>query len=275
MKKVFSSALQVFHIFAQRTQNEGRSSNVFFYNDKIYSYGHHYELARFVDNDIEPHILINNIGYSLTTTSHISEITQATRQYKQYFTKDVDLDLVNSSILENYKKLLSARKPEIYISAILDKYESLINYPLFSEKTKETEKFKGIQQIYDLVNNSENLAKAKEYAKIEQAKNRKQAKQKLINDIEKFYNHEIDYIIGNEDFIRVSKDLQSVESSQRVQVSIEDSKNLYKMILSNQDIKGQRVGNYTVISINGVLTIGCHRINMESVHRVGKQILNF
>lgn len=275
MKKVFSSSSQVFHIYAQRTQSEGRSSNVFFYNEKIYSYGYHYELARFVDNDTHPHILINNSGYSNTTAKHISEIIQATRQYEQYFTKDIDLDLVYHSITDNYKKLLSARKPEIYINAIIDKYESLINYPLFLQSTKLSDKFKEIETLYHIVNNFEDLEKAKEFAKVELAKKAKEAKEKTKIDLEKFYNHEIDYKRGNEDFIRISKDLQSIESSQRVQVGIEDAKNLYEMILANQDIKGQRVGNYTVISINGVLTIGCHRINMESVHKVGKQILNF
>ena len=47
MKKVFSSSTDVMHLFAQRSQQEARTSsgNVFYYNDKIYSYGHHYLLG--------------------------------------------------------------------------------------------------------------------------------------------------------------------------------------------------------------------------------------
>ena len=49
MKKVFSSNDECIHVFAQRTHEEGRTpnSNVYFYGDKLYSYGSHYLLAEF------------------------------------------------------------------------------------------------------------------------------------------------------------------------------------------------------------------------------------
>jgi len=56
-------------------------------------------------------------------------------------------------------------------------------------------------------------------------------------------------------------------------VPVDEAKVLYKAIQQGIDIKGYRIGNYTVNSLNGVLTIGCHRINMESVQRTGKQII--
>ena len=63
MKKIFKNTDEVIHVFAQRSQNEGsnQSRSIFFYGDKIYSYGHHYLLGEFIDLDT---ILINDKGYS-------------------------------------------------------------------------------------------------------------------------------------------------------------------------------------------------------------------
>ena len=84
MKTVFSSNYDVIHAFAQQNQYEGRNQtqSVFFYNNKIYSYGHHYLLGEFIDKNT---IVINNKGYSNSTSKHISILIGATRQYKQYF----------------------------------------------------------------------------------------------------------------------------------------------------------------------------------------------
>ena len=83
MKTVFTNS-EIVHVFNEQNQFEGRTSNgsMYFYNNKIYSYGSHYLLAEFLDNNT---ILINDKGYSNTTSKHISLITLATRNRKQYF----------------------------------------------------------------------------------------------------------------------------------------------------------------------------------------------
>lgn len=273
MKKVFSNSTDVIHVFAQRSQEEGRSSNVFFYGDRIYSYGYHYLLAEFKDIKGETCIWIDDSGYSVTTAKHIREVTQATRQYKQYFATDTSIDLVRGSIRASYALLLKARKPENYIPSIISKFESLINYPLFDKKLKTTEKFKEIQKIYKSVSRPELLAKAKEAQKAKELKAKKAAEAKLKVDLEKFEKYEIDYIKNDEDFLRISLDGTRVETSQSVKVAVDDAKLLYTMIKAGRDIKGHRISNYTVISINGHLKIGCHNINMDSVRKVGERIL--
>ena len=76
MKKVYSNSNEVMHLFAQQSQSEARSSsnNVYFetpyidnrpYGSKIYSYGRHYLLGEFIDNNT---IFINDDGYSVTTS---------------------------------------------------------------------------------------------------------------------------------------------------------------------------------------------------------------
>ena len=70
MKTVFTNN-EIVHVFNEQNQNEGRTSNgsMYFYNNEIYSYGSHYLLGEFLDNNT---ILINDKGYSNTTSKHIS-----------------------------------------------------------------------------------------------------------------------------------------------------------------------------------------------------------
>lgn len=275
MKTVFSNSYSVIHIFAQRTQSRGKSSNVFFENDSIYSYGYHYELARFIEINNETCILIDNRGYSVTTSGHISEITQATRQYKQYFTKDTQLNLVYNQITELNRKLLKARKPELYISDILRLFNSFIEYPLNNPKAyKNEEMFKEIFRIFKSVSSPELLEKAKTAQKQKELKFKRSEQKALKINLKKFENYEINYFRNSEDFLRISKDFQFVETSQGVKVSVDSAKILYSMIKAKKDIKGHKIDGYTVISINGVLSIGCHKINMESVKKVGEKILS-
>lgn len=291
MKKVFSSSVEVCHIFAQRTQDEGKttSRNLFFDDkNKIYSYGYHYLLAEFINDET---ILINNTGYSNTTSKHISQITQATRQYKQHFFKDICLNNVYDRITEASKKLINARKKDFYALEIINAFESFTSflnefkqfvnhsysgYNLVSEEAlKLNDNFKEIQSIYlQIFENKESfIEQGKERVKRE----KERAKEKLKKDLEKFFNYEIDYINTRdlkEDFLRISEDKRNIETTQQIKIDINEAKALYRLIKEGKDIKGYRIGYYTVISLNGVLKVGCHNINRNNLNEIGEQIIN-
>jgi hypothetical protein len=274
MKTVFSNAQDCVHAFAQRQTPQGRSGNVFFYGDKIYSYGYHYLLAEFIDDNT---IVINNAGYSSTTNKHINFVTWGTRQYKQFFTTQCEIGLVYNQVLYLQGKLATARKPENYINKILSLFDSLNEYIQYrkDKNTPKDTRYKAIKAIVkhlniDSVQYQNKLAAAKK--KDELAKKRKEAKQ-IKEALTKWYNYEVNsFRIGDTDFLRLSQDGQMVETSQYVKVSIGEAKTLYKAICNGVDIKGHRISNYTVNSINGRLKIGCHNIDMDSVHKVGKQL---
>jgi hypothetical protein len=275
MKTVFSNAHDVVHAYAQRQQSRGRSSNIFFENDKIYSYGYHYLLGEFIDDNT---ILINDKGYSNTTAKHISYLIGGTRQYKQFFTTRCDITLVHRQVLSLKDKLANARKPENYINNILSLWASLNEFIQYT-KDKNTPKdvrYKEIKKIVKAIQEQpqeykDKLAAAKK--KEDLAKKRKEQKQ-IKETLSKFYNYEVhSFRIGDTDYLRLSKDGSNVETSQYVKVSVDEARTLYKAICNGIDIRGHRISNYIVNSINGTLKIGCHNINMESVHKVGKQII--
>ncbi len=275
MKTVFSNAHDVVHAFAQRNQSHGRSSNIFFNHDKIYSYGYHYLLGEFIDDKT---IVIDNRGYSNTTAKHISYLIGGTRQYKQFFTMSCDLHLVNLQILALKDRLAKAKKPEKYINEMLSLWASLNEFIKYT-KNKNTPKdtrYKDIKRIVkalniDSVQYQQKLADAKK----KQDLMRKRSEAKKIKDtLSKWYNYEVHtFRIGEKDYLRISQDGSNIETSQHVKVSIDEARTLYQLICKGIDIKGHRISNYIVNSINGTLKIGCHNIDMDSVHKVGKQLV--
>lgn len=273
MKKVYPKSSDVIHLFANKRQDEARCTNVFFDNkDKIYSYSHYYLLGEFIDNNT---IYINDDGYSVTTSKHISQLSYATRQYKQFYKSQSDLERVYNTVMANKNALGNARKPELYIIPILDLWESLNEYLEYTnvKKYKSNSKYKAIKNIVNALNdNSEDFKEKLRLAAIKEAKAqvRRDTKQLKIS-LKKFREYEISsFRIGKEDYLRLSKDGTMVETSQYVRIKTENAKTLYQLIKRGVDIAGRKIEYYTVTSINGTLKIGCHNINMKSVHEIGE-----
>jgi hypothetical protein len=312
MRKVFSSASEVIHVFAQRTQSEGRSGNVFFENAtysgpedvRLYSYGRHYELARFIKGkDGSEAVLINDKGYSSSTSKHICWTRQATRDKKQFFTTLTETSLVFDSLKKNGLSLANANKPEKYIeeadylfarysefcdwSGIKPEKEivSLMNKVFKSEdpKTAANKVFKKEVKARNEAKKRE-AQRAKERAAqnkaiaVEREKRYKETSEETAaRHLQEFRSYKRSRIEvkndDDQDRLRLSKNGKNVETSQHISVSVEAAKLLYTLIKAGRDIKGHNIEGYTVISINGTLKIGCHAINMEDVVSIGEQLL--
>ena len=281
MKTVFNNSHDVIHLFAQQTQPHAKSSNVFFYNDKIYSYGYHYLLAAFIENKKgEKAILINNEGYSVTTGKHINTMIQASRQYRQFFKTHTDKNLLLSSLDDLKKKIIKAKKPFLYSDQAQHLEKKYLKFCEFMGQKVDKELKKTFLFFH---NKAEDMAAiyAKDIQKAEKARikaEKARIKAEQIKDAEnlaKFMNYEISYcrFYSGEDFIRISQDGQFIETSQRVKIPIESAKILYKLIKSGKNIKGYKIEDFTVISLNGTLKIGCHRINTKNMHEIGQKIL--
>lgn len=86
MRKVFSSHQEVAHVWASRSQDEGRASSMFFYGDTIYSYGRHFPIAKFEtitqpDGSPKTVVLFTTRGYSVSTSKHINYTRRAIPSY--------------------------------------------------------------------------------------------------------------------------------------------------------------------------------------------------
>ena len=269
MKTVFTNS-ECVHTFAQRTQNNGRTSNnnIFFEGDKIYSYGYHYELGRFLDDKT---ILINDKGYSNSTAKHISLLIGATSHYKQYFKTKTDIHLVHTEIMYLKKKLSKARKPQMYISEIYGLWNSFNEY-INERKEKQLRKYKEYKELLlfvDSLQEETSIQDLRKWAKEEEKKKKDKEKKELTENLAKFRGYKTDYFrTGNEDYLRLSKCAQFVETSQGVKIDAEEAKRYLKLLKSGAIMRGAKIGNYTTISFDKLLRIGCHNISKEEVQYI-------
>jgi hypothetical protein len=191
---------------------------------------------------------------------------------------------VAAEMKHNLNKLANARKPELYINPIYSLWRSMNEYLDYLKKNnrprykqlKSSENYRNARAIFKSIDENPETAGQKYYERIkrlEQAAARKRKKE-LLEARQKFYDYKQNFVGGGEDYLRISKDGKEVETSQNVRVSVESARLLYKMIVAGKSIRGHKIDGWTVTSINGALTIGCHNICMEDVHRVGKMITN-
>jgi len=271
MKKVFSSSDEVIHIFAQQSQSEGRSSNVFFKDTKIYSYGYHYLLGEFIDKNT---IVINDEGYSSTTSKHIWSLKDGTKQYRQFYKTNVDIMLVYLSVQSLVNKLSKANKKELYTMPILSHYDELNKYLEYT-KTKtqisKTKEYKYIKKI--AISIEKDMPALMEALKIRQIKEAKNEAIKIAKNLIDFRTYKINHIRSKFDYLRLSFDKTHLETSQGVKIEIREAKILNNLISKGKDINGFKIGYYTVIGLaNNILKIGCHNIELKEINLISKYL---
>jgi len=274
MKTVFSNR-ELTHVYAQQTQEYGRSGSMFFEGAKIYSYGRHYLLGEFIDNET---VLINDTGYSNTTSKHISLAISATSHKRQFFKTETDLNEVYNTITSYLQKLPRARvNKEYYLKAILKLFKTLNEYLEYTEtkaKVSKTKEYKELQTIVQrLETDKESILK--EVAEFNKRKAQRE-KEKQKEQIELWRNHEIRYLNKSaKSLLRLSIDKKQIETSGGVNIETKKAKVLYKLIEAGKDIKGFKLDYYTVLGIkDNILKIGCHNIPLNEVETIGKQIVN-
>lgn len=83
MKTVFSSHAMTAHVWAQNSQESGRSSDgrMLFQGRTIFSYGTHFALGHILESGA---VLLNRDGYSTSTGKHKSHTSSAVRHLESY-----------------------------------------------------------------------------------------------------------------------------------------------------------------------------------------------
>jgi len=267
MKKVFQNSSDCIHTFAQQTQDNGRSSNVFFDRTKIYSYGYHYLLAEFIKNDLgNEAILINDSGYSNTTAKHISKVIQATRQYKQFFVTRTDAKRVNNQLNDLYSQFIKARKPELYVSQALNFFDTYNEFKAFTGKTDANFDTQINETILKFSASKESVEQIRKELKLAEI-----AKQN--EKIEKFLNFKSDFVRLDFDILRMNNDV--VETSQCVRIDLHNAKMFYQLLKSGNDLTNRHLLHYSVsYHSNDIIKIGCHNFKVSYLLDFGQKYLD-
>jgi len=113
--------------YLEQEKTHGNSANVFFEHSRIYSYGYHYILGRFLNNNL---LIINDTGYSATTSKHIHLLRDTANELNiiNYSVSNVEINSVYSELKYLESKLHKARKPNIWYNRINNLYNSWFKF---------------------------------------------------------------------------------------------------------------------------------------------------
>ncbi len=271
---------QVAHIWANQSKTTAKGSNFFFNNNSIYSYGHHFEVARLVQTEKgnKTIALFEPRTYSNSTNRHQSLAKNAVHGLHESFdfqlpsydlTRDDFLRSFNrfgNIVIDSLKKSKRARKYKDWhirdaVNAV-DQWNKLKAY--FPTLTKGIKKLKTLDQHHKMI---------------------------LDNEVKLWLNHDINHLphdsrtmirqkgkrviteSGNAPEIRL---LDEIETSRGASVPLDHAKlffNAIKRFEKNpNDCNSRfRVGHFTLDKLTEKgAKIGCHLLEWKEINRFAK-----
>jgi hypothetical protein len=270
--KIVNTPQQTAHLFANKLQSEARTQtkNLFFYNEKIYSYGHHFCIAKHYKNEL----LFTLRSYSNTTSKHIQHVRNASNHINKIYcyypdgSPEQNFNAWKDEAEKNIDKLANARKPEKYIFELqrindeAQKYAKALNTKIPALLSKITD----ISEKNDI---SEYIAKKQKIADKEARKLAKIHKENL----NKWRNFEISTLYQRDgfDYLRFNKEKQRFETSQRIEIPLALGLKIYDKIKNG--IQFEKVLDYSVTEINKTfIKVGCHKITIKEINQTIKTI---
>lgn len=284
MKTVFSGR-QVCHVWAQQTQATGRNSTntIFFDGPSIYSYGRHFEMARFIGEAV----LVNCAKYSVTTSKHLSWVRQAVTHHRIFEVPSMTAHAVNVTYLieqsqKAYDQAVRARKYAASYIEMGRKYvdQTQLYVALFRAPVPRAHADLWAALIGNYYLNSETQAelfrKAREAKEKTRAENEARQQRRIAEeqeDLEKWIRGEFHgHRYFTQTCLRVSD--KEVQTSHGASVPLIEARKLYQAMKAGLDVTGQRVGYFTVTSLTKqCLNIGCHCIPMSEIERIAPQVM--
>jgi len=291
MRTVFNNHDQVAHIWASQSQNEGRAGNIFFEGPVIYSYGHHFPIAKFTLEFGEV-VLFTNRGYSNSTAKHKGIVSRAIpSNYLIVYCKNPDWT-IESNINDWAEQVTQARnqfiikKHKISRGNLALKLQGLIaeartfchvvNAPIPEWAVLSDDERNSLEYINArAIELAQKREARREALRIEQTRKASERIEKWLNG-ESTYTGDF-YLLDT--MLRLSGD--QVETSRGAFIPIQDAINLYPMLVKAKQsgktldfgLHTVKIGNYQFRSFDGeVLTIGCHSIKWDQVSNIAKQL---
>ena len=311
MRKKLRSNSEVAHIFAQQTQTEGYSANVFFKDQKLYSYGYHYTTAHIIS---ENKVIINNIGYSNSTAKHINQACSALSHYTITYLSDIQLMYNYHKVYKLMQKIPTARKnKDQYKNEVVSIYNKLNDFTDLAKKDKIYKDYKINKKdrmfifvkkaAADILEGKNITDFINVQKKKDDAKRKKENKNRIKNailiynkSVVKFLNHEVKSINKTElrsvaydsyhhrtlfvDRLRLSLCGKYAETSKNLSIEAEAAISLYKLIKGGHSVANYKLGSYKIQGITTTadnketLLAGCHNILLSDCIAVGKKLIN-
>lgn len=292
---------EVPHLWIHETQPEAHGNRMFFEGESIYSYGHHFEIARIVKRKGKAKCVLFNTGnYSLTTATHKNYVLDA-------IPKDIPVYSVPSFTdqkknWEDYKYRVAAlelkcSRARSNADWLLESLERLIEE---ANRYKAHFGIRGKRIAIPDMGEVKERAKAHAAAKKKQTQERARLRKEYIRWVEEsrlplWRNHE-DYssiripdkfkpnlpFYPLPDRLRLSIDGTEVETSKGARVPVDHARKacriIKKLVASGKTYKHNghtiHVGHYRIDSIDqqGTVRAGCHVIPYSEIEYISSAI---
>ena len=284
MRRVLKNHDEVCHVWAQQTQSEGRAGNIFFRDKSIYSYGHHFEMARFVDEET---VFITTRGYSVSTAKHLSLVRQAVRHKTVFTVPDFNYHPDNVRYLiekarDHFDKAKRARKfADWEIRSGRESVETTRAYITKFQVQVPDSHVELWQALHtDTYLNGEVQAALLAKARAAQVAEREATKQARLKreaeeaaQLAKWVAGELSY--GRFSAMRLRVKEGEVQTTHGARVPVIEARKLYRALKAGLDVVGRQVGYYRVTRVtDSELVIGCHNIPMSEVERIAPEVMS-
>lgn len=286
---------EVAHLWAHQAQADGRSNgrgNIFFEGDTIYSYGHHFPIARHIKNKRgQKAILFTAKSYSVTTAKHKRFVWGAIPGSMEVFHVANVIDNPKVALLDDYQTEINelaikagrSRQNKDYVLAELKKKSD--EFLALAEFIGSKRKPKIPDQKW--IDEQKELAR-KEAKEARERKEQREAAQRQLDkkDFNAWLlgesNHfPASYRYGtNTDYLRIED--EEVVTSRAARVPLDHVKRIVSLVIGlindgkTYQANGHSIhlGHYTVdrIDEHGTLTVGCHRFSKEELLRFAELI---
>jgi hypothetical protein len=309
IKRVFQNAKETIHVFAQQSQDEGRSSNVTFkpsstsleIGDALYSYNTCIAAFRETPNGAKV-LFLDYYSHSSCTSKHQSAVLHSVTQpiysydYIPHWVRD-DVRVLSGrrgsyrdnspytvkpeSIWQQYKDIFDALVAAVgqkrFCRTSCERLNMAREYEAKANRIKRSFNLDSLPDIELVI--PPQMQEYVELAEQKKAQKEKREKAKIQRDIERekwltghcnYFPHAYQFPI----VLRLSpSDVSRVETSRGAFVPVKVCERLYKSFKARQMPDDVRVGNYTLneVSENGI-TIGCHEISADELERFAKVI---
>jgi len=282
MKHVFSDISTIAHIWANKTQDSARNSgNFYFEGDTIYSYGHHFPIAKHIEFDGTSAVLFTERTYSNTTAKHISVVRQACRHlniiycYRPDATHDENFEWWATQAEKVVAHLKNARKPEIYLQELRRIEDTVNKYVLFFNLFIPPV----LLQLFSISNKEQYkkyLAEKQELIEKQEREREIAAQKAFKKSLQRWLHGEGHRLYENpgQDYLRISKDGDYVETSQAVKVPMSIAKKTWELIKNNKLNVGDTILGYRVNEIGETINIGCHTFPTDYLLKFGEKNFN-
>lgn len=287
MKTVFTDISQVAHLWANQLQDSARNSGNYFFNkDAIYSYGHHFMIAKHHENKKGKVVLFTTRTYSNTTSTQVSVTRQACSHKELIYCSNPDgishednFKVWQANIENHARSLVNARKPEKYLNAISYEFKQAEVYA----------KYFGLKLPKGLIL-ANSITTKEDYLKFDAKKialAKKEEKQRIANsakqhaiELAKWRNNEVNRLYTHDgfDYLRIDSVKNRLVTSQNVEIPMEVAKKFYGYVLDTIKNGGctncnAKLMDYSVRAISDKLvSVGCHNVTIGEINTIASQL---